>query len=193
MTRLREPLKSDVVLLDRDGVVNEERADFVRCVDDWVPIPGSLAAIARLHRAGRRVAIVTNQSGVGRGLLTDSALAAIHARLAAAVEAEGGAIAGFFHCPHVPEDACACRKPRTGLIEAAARTLGFDPRGTPLVGDRASDLAAARAVGGRPILVRSGRTPHDLADSVAGDAPVFDDLAAWVAAELGPGRFVSGG
>lgn len=191
MTSAQYRTRPDVVLLDRDGVVNEERADFVRCADQCVPIPGSLEAIARLNRAGRRIAIVTNQSGVARGLVTDEALAAIHAKLAAAVERHGGEIAGFFYCPHLPDGGCSCRKPRPGLIEAAARGLGFDPRGVPLVGDRASDLEAARRVGARPILVLSGRTRRDRAVAVAGEAPVFDDLAAWVDRELGTEKSAS--
>ncbi|MEM9175229.1 MAG: D-glycero-beta-D-manno-heptose 1,7-bisphosphate 7-phosphatase [Myxococcota bacterium] len=182
----RAPSGSDgaapVVLLDRDGVINEDRAEFIREVDDWHPLPGSLAAIARLHRAGRRVVIVTNQSGIARGLIAPSALEAIHVRLRSEVEAAGGAIAGIFHCPHHPDDGCVCRKPRPGLIEAAARTLGFDPRAASMVGDRRSDVEAARAAGCRAVLVRSGRA--ELPPAIGTDVEVFDDLASWVEAEL---------
>lgn len=152
---LREP--AGVVFLDRDGVVNEESADFVRSADQWHPLPGSLEAIARLCEAGYRVVIISNQSGLARGLFDRAALEAIHARLRSEVARFGGRIDGIFVCPHLPSAGCECRKPRPGLIRQAESALGLDARGAPFVGDRASDLRAARAAGCRPVLVESGR------------------------------------
>jgi D-glycero-D-manno-heptose 1,7-bisphosphate phosphatase len=145
-----------VVVLDRDGVINHESPDFIRTPADWRPIDGSLAAIARLCRAGFRVYVATNQSGIARGLIRPEDLAAIHARLTAAVDAAGGELAGIFFCPHGPADGCDCRKPRPGLLRRIEAELGYPLAGQPVVGDSARDLEAARAVGARPILVLTG-------------------------------------
>lgn len=148
---------SRIILLDRDGVINEEREDFVRSVEDWRPIPGSLEAIARLTRAGWDVVVVSNQSGIARGLLDEQALADIHAALRAAVESHGGRLAAILYCPHHPDEGCPCRKPEPGLVRQAERLLGRAARGAPFVGDRLSDVGAARRAGCVPVLVRTGR------------------------------------
>jgi len=142
-----------LVLIDRDGVINRDSTQYIRSVEEWQPLPGSLEAIAELTRAGFAVAVVTNQSGVGRGFLTEATLGAIHAAMRAAVEAAGGRIAGIFYCPHRPDEGCDCRKPRPGLLYRAADALGLAVAGAPFVGDKASDVEAARAAGARPILV----------------------------------------
>jgi D-glycero-D-manno-heptose 1,7-bisphosphate phosphatase len=174
-----------LVMLDRDGVINEDRVEFIRSPEDWRPLPGSLEAIARLHRAGFLVTVVTNQSGVGRGLFSETVLHSIHARMRAAVEAAGGALAGIYYCPHLPEALCECRKPQPGMLRRLARELGRDVRGAPLIGDRPADLLAAQAVGARPILVRTGSGEATLA-ALAGHTPieVYEDLAAAAAALL---------
>lgn len=179
------------VILDRDGVINRDSPHYIRSLADWQPLPGSIAAIARLSRAGRQVVIATNQSGIGRGLITPAALAAMHAELVARVEAAGGAIAGIFYCPHTPEDRCSCRKPRTGLFDAIARRFTIDIRGLPAVGDSLRDLEAARAAGCEPLLVRTGNgraTEAKLADPGLAQwrtVAVYDDLAAVADALLG--------
>jgi D-glycero-D-manno-heptose 1,7-bisphosphate phosphatase len=142
-----------LVLVDRDGVVNRDSDEYVKSVAEWQPLPGSLEAIARLTQAGFRVVVVTNQSGVGRGLFSEATLQEIHAAMVAAAAAEGGTIAGVFYCPHRPDEDCACRKPRPGLLKQVAEAFGVDLAGVPFIGDKPSDVAAAKAVGARPILV----------------------------------------
>jgi len=173
-----------LVVLDRDGVINEDSDDFIKSPDEWRPIPGSLEAIALLHRAGVRVAVVTNQSGIGRGLYTEQTLAAIHRRMVAAVEAVGGRLAGVYYCPHHPDDGCDCRKPKTALLRRLERELALPVAGAPFIGDRPTDVAAARAVGARPILVRTGVGELTLREIGAGTAEVYADLHAAVRAIL---------
>ena len=144
-----------VVFLDRDGVINRDSDEYIKSVSEWVPLPGSLEAIAALTAAGFRAVVISNQSGVGRGLFSEETLAAIHAAMRAAVEKAGGRLAAIYHCPHRPEDGCDCRKPNPGLLRRAATELGFALGGVPLIGDKESDMAAARAVGARPIAVGS--------------------------------------
>lgn len=171
-----------LVILDRDGVINEERVDYVRSVGQWRPLPGSLEAIARLCRAGLAVAVATNQSGVGRGLLSARVLEAIHAKMRAAVRATGGELAGVFHCPHTPEDNCRCRKPLPGLLKEIENAVGLPVAGEYMVGDSMRDLQAAVAAGARPALVRTGfgaATERELPRE--SNVAVFDDLAAFAA------------
>ena len=106
-----------LVILDRDGVINQDSDAYVKSVDEWIPIPGSAAAIARLHKAGYRVVIATNQSGLARGYFDRTELDAMHAKMTELIEAEGGKLDGIFFCPHGPEDNCGCRKPLPGLID----------------------------------------------------------------------------
>ena len=166
-----------VVVLDRDGVINHDSKDFIRTPAEWMPIAGSLEAIARLTRAGWLVFVATNQSGVGRGLITPASLTAIHARMTAAVEACGGRLAGIFWCPHRPDEGSDCRKPAPGRFRQIEAVLGRPLAGSPAIGDSARDLAAARAAGARPILVRTG---NGAATAASLDEPVetYADLAA---------------
>ena len=172
-----------VVFLDRDGVINQDSPAYVRSLADWRPLPGSLEAIARLSRAGYRVVVITNQSGIARGLIEPKALEAIHLRLGEQAESLGGNIAGVYFCPHAPDAGCHCRKPATGLIDQAVRELGVDPKGAVFVGDRPSDAGAAIAVGAQPVRVGKGgeESPSGLAGS--GEA-VHLDLARVVDALL---------
>lgn len=177
------------VILDRDGVINGDSPDYVKSLAEWRPLPGSIAAIARLSRAGYRVAIATNQSGVGRGLIRSEDLHTMHAELCRQVTRAGGVIDGIFYCPHAPEEGCQCRKPRTGLLDAIARRFGIDLRGQPAVGDSLRDLEAAQAAGCQPVLVRTGNgraTEMRLAADGLRDLPVYDDLAAFADALAGP-------
>ncbi len=174
-----------VVILDRDGVVNFDSDAYVKSPAEWRAIPGSIAAVARLNRAGYRVAIATNQSGVGRGLFARETLDRIHARMHAAL-AEGGArIDVLACCPHAPDAGCDCRKPRPGLLRQIADALRVDLRGVPFVGDTLADVQAALAVGAHPILVRTGKGERSLADPrLPADVPVFADLASFTDAFL---------
>ncbi len=177
----RARTKRRLVILDRDGVINEERENFVRSEDQWRPLPGSLEAMAKLHRAGIAVAVATNQSGVGRGLMSLDALEAIHDRMRREVHEAGGALEGIFFCPHTPLDRCRCRKPLPGLLEQVEAALGLAVAGEYMVGDSLRDLKAARAAGALPVLVRTGFgriTEREL--SIEDEVAVFDDLAAFV-------------
>jgi D-glycero-D-manno-heptose 1,7-bisphosphate phosphatase len=168
-----------LVILDRDGVINHDSKDYIRSPADWHPIPGSLAAIARLNQAGYRVVVATNQSGLARGLLTVDDLFRIHEKMHQALAQVGGQIDAVFFCPHGPGDDCECRKPRPGLLLDIGRRLRLDLQEVLVVGDALRDIQAAQAVGARPILVRTGkgRETEQRAEGLEG-VEVFDDLAS---------------
>lgn len=165
------------MILDRDGVINLERDGRVLSPDAWTPIPGSLEAIASLHLAGIQVAIATNQSQVGRGLITEAELAAIHRKLLEQVAEKGGRIASIRHCPHRPEAGCDCRKPKPGLLFQISRELRLPLREVPFVGDSRRDLEAALAAGCKPLLVRTGHGASTERHWRHLAAACFDDLA----------------
>jgi len=167
-----------LVVLDRDGVINQDSGEFIKSVAEWQPIPGSLEAIAALTRAGYRVAVVTNQSGVGRGLFSEQTLEAIHAHMSKAVSDAGGQLAGVYYCPHHPDAGCDCRKPKTALLRRLERDLGVSLEGVPFVGDRMSDVGAADAVGARALLVRTGTGEATARALGKRNIELFDDLAA---------------
>lgn len=174
-----------LVILDRDGVINEDSDQYIKDADEWRALPGSLAALAKLHQAGFAVAIATNQSGVGRGLFDEFALARIHARMIEAIEDAGGRIEMIAFCPHAPDDNCACRKPKPGLLLRISKELNMPLAGAPVIGDAERDLAAARAVGAQPVLVRTGKGRETEQRLPAGHGiAVYDDLAAAVTALL---------
>lgn len=175
------------VVLDRDGVINRDRGDYVKTPQELDFLPGSLAAIARLTEAGFGVVVATNQSAVGRGLLTREGLAVIHACLESEIQQAGGRLAGIFVCPHAPDAHCRCRKPRPGLLQRIAAWARIDPATITVVGDAARDLEAARSIGARAVLVRTGHGERTLQErGPLIDFPVFKDLgefaASWVAA-----------
>ena len=149
------PMK--LIILDRDGTINEDRDDYVKSPDEWVPIAGALEAIARLNHAGWHTVIATNQSGLGRGTFDMAMLNAMHAKMNQMLAKQGGRIDAVFFCPHTPEDACACRKPLPGLIEQIGERFGVALRDVAVVGDSVRDLQAGVAVGCRPHLVRTGK------------------------------------
>ncbi len=186
-----------LVILDRDGVINHDSDAYIKSPDEWRPLPGSLEAIARLHREGYKVLVATNQSGVARGLLDMDTLGRIHAKMVDAVRAKGGELDGIFFCPHGPDDNCHCRKPSPGLLEEIADRLKISLDGVYAVGDSERDVIAARAVAARPVLVRTGKGERTLrkdknlgddsrdgggrtASGTAVEVPVFADLAAFV-------------
>lgn len=171
-----------IVILDRDGVINEDSDEFVKTLDEWIPIEGSIDAIARLYEHGFTIAVATNQSGIGRGLIDEDELEAMHALLLELVHDAGGDIATIAYCPHKPEDYCDCRKPQSGLFDQIAATLGADLEGAFVVGDSLRDLQAGTARGCIPVLVRTGKgekTEQAIADDDSdefGDVAVFDNL-----------------
>lgn len=156
-----------LVILDRDGTINEDRSDFVKSADEWVPLPGALEAIARLNQAGWHTVVATNQSGIGRGLFDMAALNAMHAKMNLALHRLGGRVDAVFFCPHAPQDGCTCRKPMPGLFDQIAERYGIELAGVPAVGDSARDIEAAAAAGCQPHLVRSGKLGHAAEDALA--------------------------
>ncbi len=165
-----------LVILDRDGVINEDSDDFIKSPAEWRPIPGSLEAIVKLKHAGFKVVIASNQSGLARGLLDYDTLFAIHDKMTRMLADLGTQTDGIFFCPHGPDDDCPCRKPKTGMLDDIARRFGMSIAGCPFIGDSSRDMEAARTVGARPIRVKSGKSTQDLAQQPHAD--VFTDLAA---------------
>jgi D-glycero-D-manno-heptose 1,7-bisphosphate phosphatase len=181
---VRQLADNGLVILDRDGVINQDSSAFVKSADEWLPLDGSIAAIATLHRAGFTIAVASNQSGLARRLFGRNALLSMHRKMRRLVEDAGGRVDRIVVCPHGPDDGCDCRKPQPGLLRKLARYYGIGLRGVPAIGDSERDLAAARTVGARPILVRTGngrRTEAGLTGAL-GSVEVFDDLAAVAAA-----------
>lgn len=175
-----------LIILDRDGVVNHDSDAYIKSPDEWRPLAGSLDAIARLSKAGYRVVVATNQSGVSRGLFDMATLNAIHTRMIEAVAQAGGRIDAVFFCPHGPDDGCVCRKPKPGMILEILARFRATPADVQLVGDSLRDLQAADAAGCQPVLVLTGKGSKALK---AGGLPertiVRTDLAA-LAAEIAP-------
>jgi D-glycero-D-manno-heptose 1,7-bisphosphate phosphatase len=166
-----------LVILDRDGVINFDSAQFIKHPDEWKPIPGSLEAIARLCQAGYRVVLATNQSGLGRGLFEMNTLNAIHDKMQKALHDQGGRIDAIFYCPHTANANCTCRKPRAGMLQTIAKRYNTDLAGVPAVGDSLRDLVAAVEVGAQPILVKTGKGEQTLAEGgLPPDTLVFADL-----------------
>ena len=176
-----------LVILDRDGVINRDSDEFVKSPEEWEALPGSLEAIARLNRAENRVVIVTNQSGIARGLLTLNTLNRIHEKLLTQLHALGGEIDAIFFCPHGPDDACGCRKPLPGMFEELKLRLKCNLSGVDAIGDSLRDLQAAKAAGANPVLVRTGKgretekaLEKESVRATLGNPAVYDDLAAYV-------------
>ena len=173
-----------LIILDRDGVINSDSDLFIKSPAEWLPIPGSLEAIARLNQAGYRVVVATNQSGVGRGLFDMTTLNAIHDKMHKAAALAGARIDAIFFCPHTADSHCHCRKPKSGMFEEIAARFNIELAGVPAVGDSLRDLQAGVSMGTKPYLVLTGKGGKTQA---AGDLPegtqVFANLSA-VAAEL---------
>jgi histidinol-phosphate phosphatase family protein len=150
------------IFLDRDGVVNRNRDDYVKSWEEFEFLPGSLDALRVLAGHGVRVVVVTNQSAVGRGIISEETLADINSRMVAEVEAHGGRIDAVLCCPHAPDDDCECRKPRAGLLLEAMRRFEIEPEVSCFVGDSLSDLRASRAAGIPFVMVLTGKGPQAL-------------------------------
>jgi len=175
-----------LLVLDRDGVINQESPEFIKSPEEWLPIKGSLEAIGRLSQAGYHIVVVTNQSGVGRGLISADMLAKIHIRMIDYVQEYGGKIQSILFCPHRPEDGCDCRKPKPGLYTDLANRLNLSFNGVFSVGDSIRDLQAAKAAGARPVLVKTGNGRKSAKELNSNpelkldDTLIFDNLAEFV-------------
>ncbi len=174
-------MPNKLVILDRDGVINFDSAQFIKNPDEWKPIPGSLEAIARLTQSGYKVVVATNQSGVGRGLFDMEMLNKIHSKMHKAVVTLGGRIDAIFYCPHAADSKCECRKPKPGMFKRISETLNADLTGIPAIGDSLRDLQASSVLGCLPMLVLTGKGEKTLSQ---GNLPAgtleFADLAAAV-------------
>ena len=164
------------ILLDRDGVINQESDDFIKSPEEWQPIDGSLEAIALLNEHGYKVAVITNQSGVARGLFDDAMLEKIHAKMRRMAAEKGGKIDAIYFCPHGPDDGCTCRKPKPGLLESFAAEKNVSLSGMTVIGDSLRDIQSAQAVGASPILVKTGKGQKTLTDNPDLNIPVFENL-----------------
>ena len=153
-----------LVILDRDGTINEDRDDYVKSPEEWVPIPGALEAIARLNHNGWHTVVATNQSGIGRGLFDMATLNAMHLKMHQMLAKHGGRIDAVFFCPHTPEDHCDCRKPLPGLFRQIGERFGVDLTEVQAVGDVLRDLQAGVEVGCEPHLVRTGKAAPERMD-----------------------------
>ena len=170
-----------LIILDRDGVINHDSDDFIKSPDEWIPIPGSLEAIARLNQAGYRVVVSSNQSGIARGLFDIMTLNAIHQKLHTAAQQVGADIDAIFFCPHAADDHCDCRKPKPGMLQEIARRFDVSLKGVPTVGDSLRDLQAGFVSGCTPYLVLTGKGEKTLAKGgLPPGTTVYPDLAAVV-------------
>lgn len=170
-----------LVILDRDGVINHDSAQFIKSPAEWKPIPGSLEAIAKLNQHGYRVVVATNQSGVGRGLFDMDTLNAIHEKMHKAIIPLGGRIDAVFYCPHTADSKCSCRKPQPGMFKRIAETLNVGLKGVHTVGDSLRDLQAGAAVGCKTNLVLTGKGEKTSAEGGLPEGTrEFPDLAAFV-------------
>ena len=171
-----------LIVLDRDGVINEDSDEYIKSPDEWEPIPGSVEAIASLTQAGYSVIVITNQSGLARGLFDITTLHAIHHKMQQVVNKAGGRIEAVLFCPHAPGDSCNCRKPKPGMLHSIMERLNIDLTDVPVVGDSLRDLQAAMAVGAAPVLVLTGKgeKTREVNPGLEDHIPVFKDLAAFV-------------
>ena len=172
-----------LVILDRDGTINEDSAEFIKSPQEWMPLPGALEAVARLNHAGWHVVVASNQSGLGRGLFDVSTLNEIHTKMHSLLAAVGGRVDAVFYCPHAHNEGCRCRKPEPGLFEQIAERYGLDLSGVPTVGDSARDVVAGATAGCEPHLVLTGKGAayrgRNLPDTFPQATQVHEDLAAF--------------
>ena len=172
-----------LVILDRDGTIGEQPAEYGDSAHPWQPLPGALEAIARLNHDGWHVVIASNQSGLGRGVYEMAAVNSMHAHMHKLLAVVGARVDALFFCPHAPDEACRCRKPKSGLFDQIGERFGIELHGVPAVGDSVDDLIAAAAVGCEPHLVLTGEAAqwrgHDLPATFPPDTRVHEDLAAF--------------
>ncbi|MDH5610826.1 MAG: D-glycero-beta-D-manno-heptose 1,7-bisphosphate 7-phosphatase [Gammaproteobacteria bacterium] len=172
-----------LIILDRDGVINQDSDDYIKSPDEWIPIPGSLEAIARLNRAGYIVAVVTNQSGLSRGYFELKDLSAMHRKMEVLLSEHGGQVDAVIYCPHGPKDGCDCRKPKPGMLREIGERFQVSLKEVFFIGDSLSDIKAATVAGANPVLVRTGKgekTEQLLKDNNFSHIPVHDNLTTAV-------------
>lgn len=172
------------VILDRDGVINEESSAYIKSPQEWHPITGSLEAIAKLKHAGVIVVVATNQSGIARGLYSEKTLQQIHLTMTKALQKHGVCLDGIFYCPHHPDEYCACRKPAPGMFLMIAKKFDVDLREVICIGDSLRDIKAAQAVGSQPVLVLTGNGQATRAELGDLQIPIYENLAQAVSAIL---------
>lgn len=168
-----------LIILDRDGVINEDSPDYIKSADEWHALPGSLEAIARLNRAGKIVTVATNQSGLGRGLFEKEALEEMHNKMQSELAEVAGHIDEIVYCSHTPDDHCPCRKPKSGMIEHLLTLYKTKPEHALLVGDSLRDIQAANALNVDAVLVTTGKGTKTV-EQYGNVAPVFENLAGVV-------------
>jgi D-glycero-D-manno-heptose 1,7-bisphosphate phosphatase len=169
-----------LIILDRDGVINEDSDNYIRSAEEWIPLAGSIEAIARLSQAGFKIAIATNQSGIARGYFTQDTLESMHLKMQILVSEKGGKIDCVKYCPHGSDDHCSCRKPRPGLIEEIEIELGIPAKEAWLVGDSLRDIQAGQSAHCKVALVKTGKGIRTLEKGEGLEqVPVFEDLAAF--------------
>ncbi len=170
-----------LIILDRDGVINQDSDQFIKSVDEWIPLDGSLEAISRLNKHGYTVAIATNQSGIARGYYSENTLHKMHEKMTNLLKPLHGKVSAIFYCPHGPDDNCECRKPKTGLYHQIAAKFDTSLRNVPVIGDSYRDLEAALTVKAKPILVKTGKGVKTLSSHQNAlqehHIPVFDNLS----------------
>jgi len=164
------------VLLDRDGVINHDSDDYIKSPEEWHPIAGSLEAIALLNKHDYKVVVITNQSGLSRGYYDESILAAIHEKMHHLAADKGGIIDSIFYCPHHPNDNCACRKPKPGLLTQFAKENNASLTDIYFIGDKLGDAQAAIAAGAKPMLVKTGTKKNTFDKNTDINSPIFEDL-----------------
>lgn len=172
-----------LLILDRDGVINHDSDAYIKSVEEWLPLPGSIEAIAQLSKAGWTVAVATNQSGIARGYYDLAVLEAMHEHLRELVAEQGGEVGLIVYCPHGPDEGCDCRKPKPGMLKTIATHYDMALAGVWFVGDSLGDLEAAKAVDCQPVLVKTGKGEKTLGKTLPVGTLIFEDLAA-IAAEL---------
>ncbi len=183
-------MPKQLVILDRDGVINRDSDEFIKSPDEWEPLKGSLEAMARLSQAGYEVVVLTNQSGVGRKLLSADQLGQIHGRMIEHLRQLGGQVQTILFCPHHPDDGCECRKPKPGMYIELGNRLGINFNGVFSVGDSIRDLQAAKIAGATPVLVKTGNGRKSLRaiekqpELELSNTQVFDHLSGFVDALL---------
>ncbi len=168
-----------LIILDRDGVINEDSDDYIKSPDEWIPIAGSLEAVGTLSQNGFKVIIITNQSGIGRKIFSIEMLNAIHKKMNINIAQYGGVIDGIFFCPCTPEENCNCRKPKSGLYNEVSDRLQISLENVFCVGDKITDIQAAQNAGARPILVKTGKENDD-SGIIPKNIPIYDDLLSFV-------------
>lgn len=169
-------MTSKYIILDRDGVINKDSDHFIKSPQEWQPIEGSLEAIALLHQHGFMIVVITNQSGIARGLFDEKKLSDIHDKMLIEVKKAGGEINAIYYCPHGPEHDCLCRKPKPGMMIQFSREYDISLSGMPMIGDSMRDLQAAIAVNGTPILVKTGKGEKISRQMTKTTIPVFENL-----------------